>query len=211
MKKKIPLLLILLAVALFGVAFASRFAAYECKVTLAIVRVPAGGGAEFRVKSAVEHMIKKSSLDDLADRLAFEFPTDRERAEMRKCLNDIRIDVVKEPLLSIVVTTPIGPRKIVRGTGQFVADAVRRHFDAEADGLREKMTAWFEQEIRKRQKNGEEVAGLKTKAAQALKDAGDQRIAFSDRLRLEMSAKGDAMIYRWMVEKLRNFTQGGGR
>ena len=198
MKWKILLLLSLLVVTA-DVMFALCSLSYDCRASLAVVQKPARGDAEFRVKSAVAHLLGKKSLADMTSRLASKFSTDGERVQMRQCLDSVRIDVVKGPPMSVVVTTSAGSRHVAQTVGMFVADEVRRHFETEASGLQEKMTAWLEQEIQSREKKGEDVVALKAKAMQALQDVEANRIALSDLPHVEMEATGSAMIYRlWL-------------
>ena len=202
MKGKKKLWLVLLTIAVFGVLLTLRMVSYECRVTMRQRRQLTSDAGVFRLRCAVEHLSSKSEIDKMLARLAPVSSTDRERKWMRECLETVRVDVVKDSSVVVVVTTENGSRDVLKLVGELVADELRRYFESEYNELREKMTAWFEQEIRYRAKNGEDVSELKRKMADALQEAEDGRIEFCDAPGSEVIVRKDVTLGRWLIGQL---------
>jgi len=118
---------------------------------------------QFRVKGAIDHMKDPHVFSELCRKYVQSVP-DSSEDEVRKLIENVRVmpSGDRNGLLWTVESVSTAPDK-ARRLSTFYADLLIKYFDDERNGLVEKMTAWFDQQIYHKRKRNEDVRNLENK------------------------------------------------
>jgi len=125
----------------------------------------------FRVKSAIDHMRRPSSIDDLSMRY-IQSNSKCSPSYAQRCVSRVSVTASPGDPAAWSVVAIARSEDDARALAGVYVESIIRHFDDERAGLEEKIAAWFDQQTYHKRQRNEDVSDMEGKKANALASAG---------------------------------------